>query len=195
MSKIETIYSLRELKNILEKHDNKDKLMIYFDIDLTLIEDNEENKEVLIEPEETKKLFDYILKNGILFSFITARFHDTACNKKKRNLEAMKKDIDESIFPMLEEIGLDIRLHKNKELEKECYPIKNKGNKCVGILYRGIFFSSKKGETIKHYHKNSGLEKTHPYIIFVDDLDYYLEGVARNVPNALTLKRKIKNDL
>ena len=108
MSNIKSIYSLRELHDLLEKHENKNKLIIYFDIDLTLIQlDNDEN-EKLIEPEITKKLFEYIIENEILFSFITARFYDIVCNKRKRNLKKIKKDIDESIFPLLEQLGIEI---------------------------------------------------------------------------------------
>jgi hypothetical protein len=195
MKEHQSIYSLKELHDFLENHGDKSKVIVYFDIDLTLIQDNEHDIEELIEPEITKELFNYIIKNNILFSFITARFHDTVCNKKKRDLVSMKKDVDESIFPMLENLGIDLSLHKGKDLEDKCHVIKSNFGRCVGILYRGIFFSPRKGETIKYYQKESGLEKTHPDIIFIDDLDYYLKGVSRHVPSATVLKRKIKNDL
>lgn len=194
MNQIQSIYSLKELQNLLENHVDKNKIIIYFDIDLTLIQDNENNEEVLIEPEITKELFEFINKNKILFSFITARFHDSVCNKKKRDLKAMSKDINESIFPILEEIGIDLSLHKNKEFDEKFHTIKNNSGRCVGILYKGIFFSPRKGEAIKYYHKEAGLEDKYTHVIFIDDLDYYLRSVVRHVPNATVLKREIKID-
>jgi len=191
MSKIESIYSLKEIKTLLENHSDKNKIIVYFDIDLTLVYNNENNIEKLIEPNETKELFDYIINNNILFSFITARFYDTACNKRKRNLKLMQKDIDESIFPMLETLGIDLTFHKSKELEDKIHIIKNKRGICVGIIYRGVFFSAKKGETIKYYHEEFGIDKTHPHIIFIDDLEEHLKGVIRHIPGAKALKRKI----
>ncbi len=194
MSKIRSIQSFRELHNLLENHTNKNQVIVYFDIDLTLTYEDENENELFIEPKATKELFDYILKNNILFSFITARFHDTACNARKRDLNAIKKDIDESIFPTLEFLGIDLTLHKSKELENKFLVVRNRSGKCVGLLYRGIFFSSKKGETIKYYQEEYGLDKTHPHVIFVDDLDQYLKSAIRHVPNVTVLRREFKND-
>lgn len=194
MSKIKTIYSLKELHDLIEKHEDKKRLMIFLDLDLTIIRGSDHNEEidVLIEPEITKKLFSYIKHHQIYFSFVTARFHDTVCNKKKRNLKDIEENLYATIFPVLEELGLDLSYYKQKKLENKFHLVENEKGRCVGILYRGIFYGSRKGEIIKHYRKEFGLDKSHPHAIFVDDHETYLKSVVKHVPDAIVLRREIK---
>lgn len=187
---IQSIYSLKELHKILENHDKKDKIMLWFDIDLTLIHPNPENEDqdVLIEPEITKKLFQYIMDNEIAFSFITGRFSDTVCNSKTRNLDDIKENIVETIYPFFQELGIDISdFLKDDRVEI----IKSEGGKTVGIIYKGIIFSGNKGSSIKSYAKTFGFDKTNPLNIFIDDYDLYIRSVAKHLPKTLILKREI----
>ena len=195
MSKIENIYSLKELHDLLKSIDDKSKINIVFDFDLTLVIEDSFNKniDILIEPEETKDLFSYISKHNIFFFIVTARFYDTVCNKKKRNLQDIKQNIDTSIFPILEELGLDIAQYKEYYFDDKFHIVENDKGKCVGILYRGIFFGDKKGEIIKYYRKQFGFDKSHPITIFVDDHDPYLKNVERHNPEAIVLRRQISD--
>ena len=192
---IQTIYSLRELHNLLENTEEKDKLMVFFDLDLTLVKPHPENEEldVLIEPELTKELFDYIRKHDIGFVFITARFYDTVCNQRKRDLKNIESNLFRTIFPLLEgHLEMDISEHKKEEIGDEFHIIKNEKDKCVGIIFRGVIFGDKKGEIIKHYKKKYGFDQTHPITIFVDDYEPYIKNVSKHVPEAIILRREIE---
>jgi hypothetical protein len=180
-----TIYSIAELENIIRKHKQKDNLMIWFDLDETLVKSSDDQyTDVLIEPEETQALFDYIHQENILYSFITARFHDTVCNKNKRKLSEMNENILDTIYPFLTKLGIDISEFENEETP---YIIKAKNGRCVGVIYKGIIFTGLKGPAIKHYSEKSDLDKR--LHIFIDDNDIYLNSVARNVDNCLVIKR------
>lgn len=194
MNKIKTIYSLKELHDLIEKHEDKKRLMIFFDLDLTIIKGSDDDQEIdiLIEPRVTKELFSYIKDNQIYFSFVTARFHDTVCNKKKRNLKEIEENLYATIFPVLEELGLDLNYYKRKELGEKFHIVKNDKGRTVGILYRGIFYGGRKGEIIKHYRKEFGLDKSHPHTIFIDDHETYLKSVGKHVPDCIILRREIK---
>ena len=189
-----TVYSLKELHDLLEKHEEKHRLCVFIDLDLTIIKSHDENEEidVLIEPEVTKELFNYMVNNNIYFAFITGRFYDTVCVAKKRNLREIEKNIFTSIFPILEELGLDISQYKDDSLRDEIHIVRNDRKRCIGILYRGIFFTGNKGETIKQYKKSFNLNDSHPITIFIDDHDPYLRSVAKHVPDAVILKRNIE---
>ena len=190
MKTIPTIYSLRDVLNLLKKHKEKEKVMVWFDIDLTLIypDPNDEDVDILIEPKETKELFSYISENNIAFSIITARFYDSVCNSKKRNLNLMKHDILNNIFPFLEQLGLNLDDYKERD---EYDLIKSETGRCVGMVYKGILFGSNKGKIIKIYREKWGLDKTHPVTIFVDDYDTYLNSVAKHIPDSIVLRREI----
>ena len=192
MSKIKTIYSLAELQDIIEKHPHKDKLSIMFDIDLTIVMEDQNNKDVLIEPEVTKKLFKYLIDNDIFFSFVTARFYDYVCNAKKREtvVDEMKENLEE-LYPIFEDLGIDLTDFKNGKMGNELHVIKDENGRTAGIMYKGIVLSGLKGPVIKHYKREFGIDKTHPYTIFIDDVDTYLNSVKRHVPNSLVLRRKI----
>jgi len=192
MSKIKTIYSLAELQDIIEKHPNKDQLTVMLDIDLTIVMEDENFKDVLIEPEVTKRLFKYLTDNGIFFTFVTARFYDYVCNAKKRDLviNEMKENLEE-LYPIFEDLGIDLTDFKNGKMGDELRVITDEKGNTAGVVYKGIVLSGKKGPVIKHYKREFGIDKTHPYTIFVDDIDTYLNSVKRHVPNSLVLRRKI----
>ena len=188
---IRSIYSLRELHDILEQHQEKHKLFVVYDIDLTIVLRNlYDDQDILIEPVITKQLFHYMLDQNIWFIFLTARFYDTVCNARKRNLDEMTENIRETLFPIFQELGLDVS-HHDKDDSPEII-IKNDKGKCVGVEYRGILFGDKKGEIIKHYRKKYGITESHPHVIFVDDVDEYLKGAIKHVPGITVLKRYIK---
>ena len=188
MTNIPSISSLSELHEYVKKHPKKDEIFIFFDFDMTLINDM---KDTLLEPQITKDLFKYLQDHGIYHAVVTARFYDTVCNKSKRNLQDMEENIFETIHPILEELGMDLNVYKGEDLKDTVMELFNDKRKCVGILYRGIFFGDKKGEIIKHFLKNSGVNKEH--IIFVDDYDPYLDNVRKHVPHCLSVKRLYYN--
>ena len=192
MSQIKTIYSLKELHDLLEKHPNKDELFIAFDIDMTIVMENENNEDILIEPEITKKLFKFLIDNNIYFTFVTARFYNYVCNDKKREkvVDEMKENI-EMLYPIFEELGMDLTEYKNGNLGEKVEILKDEKGNTQGIIYKGIVLSGKKGPAIKHYRRIFGIDKTHPYTIFIDDLDLYLNSVKKFVPNSLVLRREI----
>jgi len=197
MGKIQNVFSLRELHDLLEQIEDKTKTMVWFDFDLCLVQPHETNeeKDVLIEPQTTKNLFAYMMKHGINFAIVTARFYDTACNSKKRDLRDIKDNIDVSIFPILEELGIDVTAYKDKELDDKMHLIKNEKGTTVALLYKGIIFSGIKGQAIKHYRRQFDWDKKHTNNIFIDDIDTYLNSVAKHVPEAIVLRRHISYPL
>ena len=195
MSQIRTVYSLKELHDYLKNHPLKHRHLVCIDLDLTVVRPDFQNpeKDVLIEPEETKKLFDMFKAHGIFYTFVTARFYDTVCNAKKRKLSDIKENLFATIFPIFEELGIDISEFKNAN-DDEFYIIRNHNNRCVGIIYKGVIFGDKKGEIIKHYKKDFKLNENYPHTIFIDDHDGYIRNVAKHVPDALILKREIMDE-
>ena len=135
-----------------------------------------------------------MMKHGINFAIVTARFYDTACNKK-RNLKDIKNNIDVSIFPILEELGIDVTAYKDKELDDQMHLVRDEKGKTVGLLYKGVIFSGIKGQAIKHYRRQFGWDKKHTTNIFIDDIDTYLNSVVKHVPEAIVLKRHISYPL
>jgi hypothetical protein len=190
MSRFKHITSLKELLNLIKSHKFPNKLIVFFDLDLTLIQEKDDISDELIEPEITKELFDYILKNKIGFSFVTARFHNTVCSERKRNLKEMRQTIEDGLFPIFEDLGIDCECYK-KEINPEAEIIKNDKGKTVGILFHGIFFGIKKGELIKHYMNEHGLNKTHPFTFFIDDLESNLKNVRKHIPGAIVIRRDL----
>ena len=192
MSKIKSIHSLSELHDIIEDHPEKHKLFVAFDIDLTVVMADEDDKDILIEPEVTKKLFKYLLDNDIFFTFVTARFYDSVCNKKKRAevMHEMKENL-EMLYPIFEDLGMDLTDFKHGNLGKELQLIEDEKGNTQGVMYRGIVLSGRKGPAIKHFRRHHGIDKTHPHTIFIDDLDPYLNSVKKHVPGSMVLRRKI----
>ena len=194
MKNVKTIYSLKELHDVLESHTDLKRLILFLDLDLTLIRANEDDKDELIEPEVTKKMFDFLHENNIWYVFLTARFHNIICldRKRKESLPEMKENI-ENLYPIFEQLGVDcshFKDSKNEYLEL----IKNEKNKTVGIMYKGILLGDKKGEIIKHFRLKYGLDKTHPHTMFADDLDRYIRNVKKHVPNSFVFRRLISDD-
>lgn len=191
MNKIQNIYSLKEVHDLLETIEDKRKTMIWFDFDLSIVQPHEDNEEidVLIEDKVTKDLFSYMMQNGINFAIVTARFYDIVCNNKKRDLKAIKHNIEKSIFPILKELGINVDAWTHKDLDDKFHLIKNEKGRTMGCLYKGIIFTSWKGQAIKHYRREFGLK--HTTNIFIDDLDLYLKTVIKHVPDAIVLRRHI----
>ena len=191
MTQIKPIYSLTELYNMLLNHKYPKKVLVVLDLDLTLIKEKEDQTDELIEPEVSKKLFKHMRDNNIWFLFLTARFGTVVCNAKKRNLTEMTENIRETLFPVFRELGLDV-----SEFDKEndeCIPIRSDAGRTVGVIYRGILFGANKGHIIKQFRKMTDADKTHPYTIFVDDIEEYLTGAIKHVPRITALQRFIKN--
>ncbi len=194
MKNIKTIYSLKELHDVLEKHVDLKRLILFLDLDLTLIRATHDDKDELIEPEVTKKMFDFLHEKNIWYVFLTARFHNSVCQEKKRkeSLCEMKENI-ENLYPIFEQLGVEcshFKDNKNEYLEL----IKNDKNKTVGIMYKGILLGDKKGEIIKHFRLKYGLDKTHPHTLFADDLEKYLRSVKKHVPNSFVFRRLIPEE-
>ena len=194
MKNVKTIYSLKELHDVLESHTDLKRLILFLDLDLTLIRATHDDKDELIEPEVTKKMFDFLHANNVWYLFLTARFHDILCVEKKRKeyLNQMKENI-ENLYPIFEQIGVDCSHFKNNKNE-HLEVIKNEKNKTIGIMYKGILLGDKKGEIIKHFRLKYGLDKTHPHTMFADDLDRYLKNVRKHVPNCFVFRRLIPDE-
>ena len=191
MKNVQTIYSLKELHNLLEKHVDLKRLILFLDLDLTLIQADESDRDILIEPQVTKDMFKFLHDNKVWYQFVTARFHDVICNQKKREayLDEIKQNI-EDLYVIFEELGIDCSSFKNNKCE-EMEIIKSDKNRTVGIVYKGILLGDKKGELIKHFRLKYGLHNSHPHVIFVDDLIPYLRGVKKHIPNSVCLQRCI----
>ena len=193
MKNVQTIYSLKELHNLLEKHVDLKRLILFLDLDLTLIQEDEGDscRDKLIEPQVTKDMFKFLHDNKVWYQFVTARFHDVICNQKKREayLDEIRQNI-EDLYVVFEEMGIDCSQYKgNKSEEMEI--IKNERGRTVGMSYKGLLLSGKKGELIKHFRLKYGLHNSHPHVIFVDDLIPYLRGVRKHLPNSICLQRCI----
>lgn len=188
--KYRTVSSMREFQDILEKQPNKSNLMIWFDLDETLVESHGDTyTSVLIEPEPTQKLFDYIHKSRIPYTFITARFHDTVCDSSKRNLKDIQENVYYTIYPLLKQLGINFNEYAQ---DNSAYIIRDNQKKCVGIAYKGIIFTGLKGPAIKHFSDKYGLsDRDH---IFLDDNMIYLNSVNRNVKNCLVVQRIVSED-
>ena len=87
-------------------------------------------------------------------------------------------------------MGIDCREFKNNKNET-MEVIKNDRGRTVGVIFKGILLSDKKGELIKHFRLKYGLHNSHPHVIFVDDLVPYLRGVRKHLPNSICLQRCI----
>lgn len=185
--RIQDVNSLSDILNYIRNVENKKDLIIFLDWDDTLVNPN---KNKLIEPKVAKELFKYMIDNRIFYAIITARFYDTVCTNK-RNLNKIRNNIETTIHPILNELGVPVNLFATDEHKKTIYKINNEKNKCVGILYMGIFFSEKKGQTIKNYLRQTGINKNK--IVFVDDYEPYLTETTLSVPNIEAFRRIVPN--
>lgn len=184
--KIRNISSLDYILNYLKSIENKKDLIVFLDWDDTLV--NPDNDK-LIEPEITKNLFRYMIDNRIFYAIITGRFYDSVCDDKKRNVFEIQHNIQTTISPVLRQLGVDIDKYSTNEHKQTVYKIFNENNGCVGILYMGIFFSGRKGDTIKNYLRQTNIKKGK--IIFVDDYEPYLTETTTSVPNIEAFRRMI----
>lgn len=181
---ISNIYSLSELHNYVKSHPNQKNLIIFFDLDDTLI--NPDNETVL-EIKESRALIKFLQKNQIPSWFITGRYYDTICDPRKRDLKDMEHNVHHTIFPLLNKIGIDITNYNNKREREKFAEIKNEKNKCIGLFYMGIFFSGDKGATMKSILNMT--QNQHKEVIFIDDYEPYIKEVKKNLPTATIFRR------
>lgn len=185
-SKIINIRSLNDILLYLQRLGNTKNVCVWLDWDENII--NSSTNEI-IEPEVTRKLFDYMISNEIFFSIITGRFHDTVCNDNTRVLKDMEYNIVYTIFPVLKKLGVYADKFVTPESKKHIYKIGTSRGKCVGVLYMGIIFSGNKGQTIKNYLRQTKIKSTHN--IFVDDYEPYLTEATKSFPEMTVFRRYV----
>ena len=183
---IRNIVSLQTVLDSFKNINNKNDIIAFFDWDDNIINPDDDH---IIEPEVTKKLFDYMLKNKIFFSIITGRFQNTVCDDTKIDLKIMYNNIIETIYPTLIKLGLNVSEYLTPQSKDKYDKIRNDKGECVGILYMGIFFSGKKGETIKNYIKQTSINKK--YIFFIDDYEPYLMETTKSFPAIIAFRRMV----
>jgi hypothetical protein len=181
---IKDITSLQEVLTYLQSIEDPNDVAIFLDWDDSLVNPDYDN---IIEPEITKKLFDYMQNKGIFFAIITGRFYDTVCDDTKRNIFDMQHNIIHTMFPSLKKLGVNVDRQQTSEFKNTIYKIYNESGICVGVLYMGIFFTGKKGETIKNYLRQTGIKKN--IILFVDDYEPYLIETTSSLPNIIAYRR------
>lgn len=182
--KIRNISSLSYILNYLKNIENKKDLIVFLDWDDTLVNPD---KDKLIEPVIIKELFKYMIDNRIFYAIITGRFYDTVCDDKRRNINEIQYNIQTTMSPILRSLGVDIDRYSTDEHKQTVYKINNEKGVCVGILYMGIFFSGRKGDTIKNYLRQTGIKKSK--IIFVDDYEPYLTETTTSIPEIEAFRR------
>lgn len=190
---IDNINSLKVVHDYLKSIRNKSSVCVFFDWDDTIIDPD---TNILLEPKATKELFDYMVENRIFFSIITARFYNVVCSKSKRKkyLKDIYYNVVNTMHPILESLGLNVSFYQTPDIVKEPMEIINENGSCTGILYMGIFFSSKKGETIKNYLRMSNIKNKK--ILFIDDYEEYLLETTSSIQDVKAYRRfkpKIKN--
>ena len=178
---IKNINTLGDILNYVKSVKNPNDLIIFFDFDDTICDPDYDS---VIEPTITRELFEYMTKHKIFFSIITGRFYNSACDDRIRNVKDMKDNILDSIYPPLKSLGLDV---SKQEKDTTVYKIFNENNVCVGILFMGIFFTGKKGETIKNYIRMMNMSKKE--ILFIDDYEPYLVETTTSVPEIKAYRR------
>jgi len=187
-----SINTLKDLLKIIKEHPEHDKLMVFFDLDLTLIWTENSDEDTLIEEKVTKELFDFLHEKQIWYTFCTARYHNVVLVQKKR--DSHRKEMTENIeklYDIFESLGIDCSQYRKKNSEMI---VLKKAGKPVGILYKGILLGDKKGPIIKQFREEYNLEKSHPHVIFIDDVDRYLTSVSRHVPGSIVIRREIDED-
>lgn len=188
-ARIKDIESLGQFLDHIKGVRDKNNLIVFFDWDDTLV--NPDTDQIL-EPEVTRDLFDYLLKNRIYFAVITGRFYNSACDDNERDLEAMQENIDYTMLPTLRKLGVNTDTHSGDVNRKNIYKVHNEKGRCVGVLYMGIFFTGEKGATIKHYIRQQGLEN--PEVLFIDDYEPYLKETTSSFPQVKAFRRIVPED-
>ncbi len=181
---IENITSLEDILTYLKTVKNPQDVAVFFDWDDTLVNPDFDN---IIEPEVTKRLFDYMKNNRIFYAMITGRFHDTVCDDTKRNIFDMQHNIIHTMHPSLKKLGIDTDKYQSEEFRQSLYKIYNELGQCVGVLYMGIFFTARKGEAIKNYLRQMGIKKKE--VLFVDDYEPYLIETTASLPSVKAYRR------
>ena len=183
---VTNVSSLGNILAYLKKIKNPDDIIVFFDWDDTLVNPDHDN---IIEPEITKKLFDYMKDRQIFYAIITGRFHDTVCDDNKRNIFNMQYNIINTMYPSLNKLGIDTTSFKTDHLKQYPDKIYDEYGKCVGVLYMGIFFSGTKGAAIKNWLRQVEIKKKE--IIFIDDYDPYLYEVTTSLPDVTAFRRLV----
>ncbi len=181
---ITNIYSLDSVLSYLKGLKNNNDVIVFLDWDDTLVNPDYDK---IIEPEITKELFDYMRNKQIFYSIITGRFQDTVCDDMKRNIFDMQRNIIQTIFPILNKLGIDTNKYHHDLFKQNPYKIYDDKGKCVGVLYMGIFFSGTKGAAIKNYLRQTNIKKNQ--IIFVDDYEPYLYETTTSLPHIRAFRR------
>lgn len=184
--KIRNITSLAHILTYLKSVKDKKDIIVFFDWDDTLVNPD---YDTIIEPEITKELFSYMLKHRIFWAIITARFYNTACDDKKRNIFDMQANIQQTMNPILRKLGADIDTYTTDKHKQTVYKVYSEQGECVGILYMGIFFSGRKGDTIKNYLRQTGTHKSK--VLFIDDYEPFLIETTTSMPNIEAFRRMV----
>lgn len=185
-SKIMNINTLGTVLRYLKSIPNKDKVSVWLDWDETIVNSS---TNIILENETTKELFKYMMDEKIFFAIITGRFYDTACDEHKRNIFEMQVNIKTTIFPVLEQLGIDTKKFLTPEYTQSVYKIFDENGICIGVMYMGILFSHVKGGAIRNFLRQTGLNL--PIKIFVDDFEPYLIESTASVPDLITFRRHL----
>lgn len=183
---IRDISSLNDVLTYIKSAKNLKDLAVFFDWDDTLVNPD---YDTIIEPNVTRELFGYMKRNNIFHCIITGRFCDYVCDDKKINLDDMKHNIVNTIYPSLNDLGVDTTEYLKPEYTNTLYKIYNKYNIPVGVMYMGIIFTGKKGETMKNYFRQLGINKNH--VLFVDDYEPYLIETTSSFPTIKAFRRHV----
>jgi len=181
---IKNTRTLEDVLSYLKTVKDKSRVMVFMDWDDTLVNPD---YDTIIEPEATKRLFDYMHQNRIFYSIITGRFWTTSCDDTKRNLFDMQHNIIGTMFPSLKKLGVDTDKYTTDEFKRTIYKVHTTAGECVGILYMGIFFSGQKGKTIKNYIRQTGLDLDK--VLFIDDYEPYLIETTTSFPQVTAYRR------
>lgn len=175
------IETLKQLVKYLEEH-KPEEIIVFLDWDQTIVESGTNN---IIEPEETKTLFNFLKKRKIPFYIITARFWKNILFPETLNKHELEKSIRETMHKPLGK--LDIQIEENPDI----YHVMDNED-IVGIYYLNILFGAEKGKIIKNFlAAHPEFEKKQ--VIFVDDHHGYLENVSKHVVSSINIYRKTQD--
>ena len=99
---ITNINTLDTVLTYLKAAENLADIIVFFDWDDTLV--NPDN-DLIIEPQVTRDLFDFMLEKRVYFCIITGRFYNTACDDNKRNINDMQHNIMTTMHPSMRLLG------------------------------------------------------------------------------------------
>ena len=185
-SKIKDINTLATVLEYLKSIKEKNKVSVWLDWDETIVNSSIHQP---LEPQIIKEFFKYMMDHKIFFAIITGRFHDTACNENRRNIFNMRENIETTIFPILEELGVDVSPFLTPQSIESLYKIFDESGICIGVMYMGILFSHIKGGAIRNFLRQTKLNL--PIKIFVDDFEPYLIESTASVPDLITFRRHL----